>query len=198
MTATDPISFLSSLGLTFGLGFIGLTALSGYQMLQARQLAADSLEVVTRAMAQPAMPPHSLHSLSARAARDHATWQRLAALRGELGSAIARTQLTMNSIPSLALLGTVTGFFYAIASAGRLDLSSADPLAILQALMDGGIATALATTVLGQGLYLVLGQVWSFGVAGPVEDADSQLGEALELVRARMSWVDLAPAQEAP
>lgn len=194
MPGPDPFFFLTSLGPLFGLGFTGLTGLCVYQFQQVRHLAVSSCGALET---PPPLPPRTARSLAARAAADHDRWQHLGALRGSLGAAVSRAQLTLASIPTLALLGTCLGFFYAIASAGALELSTQDPLAILEALMDGGISTALATTVLGQALYLVLGQAWSWWVAGPVEEADAQLEESLSLLRARLSWVDLAPPAEA-
>lgn len=161
------ISFLSSLGPAFGLGFVGLSALSTYQILQCRSLADESARTAERATTR--------ENTQASA--------RLAELRGELAAAVSRAQISIGAIPSLALLGTVMGFFFAISRAGAMDLASADPLSILQALMDGGISTALATTVLGQAIYLVLGQAWAFGAAGQVERADALLQEVLEQLR---------------
>ncbi len=191
---TDPLFFLDSLGPAFGLSFVGLAGMSLHQFSVVRQLAALALDGLDSA--QPS-PPRTAHSLSARSSADHSRWKELGQLRGRMGAAVARAQLTLSAIPTLALLGTCLGFFYAIANAGALELSSQDPLAILKALMDGGISTALATTVLGQALYLVLGQLWSWWVAGVVEVADAALDEELNLLRARLSWVDLAPREGA-
>ncbi len=82
-----------------------------------------------------------------------------------LETSAARAWMAASSIPTLALIGRV-------ASA---DLGSGDPLALLNTLMDGGVATALATTVCGQALYLVVGQVWAFVVAAPYEAARARL-----------------------
>ncbi len=163
----SPVVFLTSMGPLFGAGFAALTGLACYQMLAVIDLSASARQEVGNALAQPG--PQA--------------WKELTATRGALQAAIARAQLTASSIPTLALLGTCLGFFWAIVTAGRLDLGVADPLVVLQALMDGGVATALATTVCGQGLYFVLGQAWSIFVAGRVERAAAEVEEAQALLR---------------
>ncbi len=94
--------------------------------------------------------------------------------------------MTASSIPTLALLGTCLGFFVAIGRVASAELGSGDPLALLDSLMDGGVATALATTVVGQALYLALGQAWSLWVASSYERAKVELDEAIALLRPRI------------
>lgn len=188
MPITDSLDFLTSMGPAFGGGFIGLTGVATYQFLQARDLATQGIRAAaeaSRAALTPPVSPPGDEECPAGDPRVRA-WERLSAFEGSLEAAVSRAHLTTGAIPTLALLGTCLGFFYAISNAGSLELGSSDPLELLDALMDGGVSTALATTVCGQALYLVLGQVWSLFVAGRVEDCSARLHEGLALLRERI------------
>ena len=101
-----------------------LTGLCIYPFQRVRQLASDA---VTQLDAEPSADAW----LSAPITQSHAHWQELGVLRSTLYASVSRAQLTLSSLPNLALLGTVLGFFYAIGHAGALDLSSQDPPVVL-------------------------------------------------------------------
>jgi len=169
----EALSFLGSLGAGFATGFVMLTGLAVYQYLRVRDLAA-------------AGRAEALLAVSGTDVTLERQWCELSTLKSGLDASASRANLITASIPTLALLGTCVGFFFAILQTGQLDLGS-DPQETLMALMDGGVATALATTVCGQGIYFLLGQAWAALVAGPYEEAHTLLTEALGLVRARLS-----------
>jgi hypothetical protein len=170
--AGGPLFFLDSVGAGFGAGFLGLTGLALFQFLHVRDLATAARQASLAAVEGGADPTRR--------------WRELAGLKSELEAASSRAALTTSSVPTLALLGTCLGFFYAILTVSGMDLASSDPLAILSALMDGGIATALATTVAGQGVYFLMGQIWSLFIAGPRAEAATLLDEGLALLRQRL------------
>lgn len=179
--ADSPLLFLSSIGPGFGLVFVMLAGGTIYLQLLARDQAHCALQAVDDAT-QAVLPP--MGTAVGPGLPDAAdVWAGLAAQRASLQATVQRAQLVCGSIPTLALLGTCVGFFFAIAGVGQMDLAGTDPLALLGALMDGGIGTALATTVCGQGLYFILGQSWAVGVAGPVAHAHVRLAEGLVLTR---------------
>jgi len=169
MTDLGALGFIESVGPGFGLAFMGLTGLSLFQFLHVRELAISGRDMALEVVAGAASP--------------RGRWKELAATKSSLAAAASRANLTVASVPTLALLGTCLGFFYALLQVGGMELGSADPLAILDALMDGGVATALATTVCGQGIYFLLGQLWSAMVAGPFAEANTLLDEGLAVTR---------------
>jgi len=171
---SGPLIFLDSMGPAFGLGFTALTGLCLFQFLQVRELAREG-----RAAAMEAADARGPEA--ARGA-----WERLARLRSRLAASASRANVCAGSVPTLALLGTCLGFFYAILETGNLELGG-DPMALLSALMDAGVSTALATTVCGQGIYFLLGQLWAAFVAGPFQEATTLLDEGLALTRDRLS-----------
>lgn len=184
MTEIGALRFLDSIGLGFGLGFAALTALSLFQFLHVRELALAGRE-------------RALEGVSgAEDARRR--WRELAATRSALAASASRANLTVASVPTLALLGTCLGFFYALVRVGGMELGSADPLVILDALMDGGVATALATTVCGQGIYFLLGQLWGALVAGPYAQANTLLDEGLALTRGAVQGAEREDPTDAP
>jgi hypothetical protein len=151
---------LSSLGPAFGLGFSLLTTTAVWQFLRAAELAAEARAAL--AQGDPAE-----------------RCRRITELKGELHAVCVRAQVTTSCIPTLALLGTCLGFFYAMLRAAAITSTNASPLETLHALLDGGISTALGATVCGQGIYLVLSQVWALFLARRVEIASAHLEEAL-------------------
>lgn len=169
----DPSTFLAGLGLPWAVAFVLLTALVLHQALAVRDLSQSAIQ---RCGAGASHTPTDAEN----------TWRELAGLKGHIEAGVTRAGLLLGGIPTLALLGTCYGFFVALARVGELDLAGQDPLALLETLMDGGIATALATTVCGQALYLVLGQAWALAVAGPVAEANVRLDEVLALLRERL------------
>jgi len=179
MMEMGALGFLNSVGLGFGLAFAGLTGLSLFQFLHVRELSMSGRALALEVVAGVASP------------RRH--WKELAATKSSLAAASSRANLTVGSVPTLALLGTCLGFFYALLKVGGMELGSADPLAILDALMDGGVGTALATTVCGQGIYFLLGQLWSGLVAGPFAEANTLLDEGLAVTRQGLMARAVAP-----
>lgn len=178
--STHPMTFLDSLGVGFAAAFLLLTAMGVFQYLRVRDLAEIGRD----------------DAMAVRRVRDPGDaarwWSDLGVHKSHLRAAATRANLITASIPTLALLGTVVGFFFALLQTGQLDLG-ADPQATLMALMDGGVSTALATTVAGQGIYFLLGQVWAIAVAGPFEEASTLLDESLALMRDRMNAAPMAP-----
>ncbi len=169
--------FLVSLGWTFGGVFTLLTALCVYRFLRIRDQAALGRKRVAAAVS----------SLEGRDGEIRASWEALEEIKGQLNGDISRASQIASSIPAVALVGTVAGFYYALRNTGQMDLAATDPLMILQALMANGVSTALATTLAGQVLNVALGQLYAFGLAGPVEEVSVLLDEALALLRARMT-----------
>lgn len=178
MDGTSPLGFLVGMGMAFNVGFVLLTASATWQFVRVRDLARHGSDAVDAAAFEVLDAPQKARTLEA--------WKGLGHLKGELNAAVTRANLTTACIPTLALFGTVLGFYYAIVTTGSLELASSDPLVILKALMNGGVSTALATTVCGQAIYMVLGQAWAFWVAGPVEGALARIDEGLSLVRERL------------
>lgn len=158
-------AFLSGLGVLFTSGFMALTATWAYLALRLRERAEEArVSVLTDAL-------------------EPDRWTRWVELRGALAADLERSAVVSGSVPVLALLGTVMGFFFALAQTGRVGLGSSDPTAILSVMLDSGLDTALATTVAGQGLYLLMGLSHAAFVTGPVERADILLRETLERER---------------
>lgn len=160
-------AFLSGLGVLFSSGFVVLTATWAYLALRLRERAQETQQAVLTDAGEPD------------------GWARWVEMRGALAADLERSALVSGSVPVLALLGTVLGFFFALGRTGKVGLGSADPTAILSVMLDSGLDTALATTVAGQGLYLLMALAQAAFVTGPVERADVLLKETLERERAR-------------
>ena len=178
MQPTGADVLIEGMGPVFGLLFLWLTGMGIYQFLKVRDLAEAG-----RNAALEAIKPGNPGATRRR-------WLELGDLKSAQLAAAQRAELTCGSIPTLALLGTCLGFFYALVATGSLEVGSADPLAILRALMDAGVSTALATTVCGQGIYFLMGQIWSTCVAGPHQESITLLEEALALLRTRLAPLD--------
>jgi hypothetical protein len=173
----DALDFLADIGPAFGIGFAGLACLTIWEFLRARDEAVAASAVAERVVAgRPGGAP------GGSAAEE---WRALTEARGALAAAVSRVQVVSTSIQSLALFGTCLGFLDAMMGARDLVASNDDPVGMISALLDGGIATALGATVCGQGLYLVLSQAWVFGFAHGVEVAFSRVDEALSVARDR-------------
>ncbi|MEL6188026.1 MAG: hypothetical protein AAFU79_25670 [Myxococcota bacterium] len=170
--------FLSGLGILFSVGFVVLTATWAYLVLRLRERAHEA-----EAEALSSWGRYSPDPASGGPEPERAEWSRLAELRAGLGADLERAGIVSGSVPVLALLGTVLGFFFALGSTSQAGLGTADPTAILELMLDSGMATALATTVAGQALYLLMGLAHAAFVSGPVERADVLLAERLERER---------------
>jgi len=186
MLDNTDLSFFHNLGVGFVGGFAGLTALTAWQFQRVVEISRDGLDAVHAAYDVTADPLSPETGAPPAPIDPSSQWTRLIHIKAELASAVTRAQLTANSVPTLALLATCLGFYFAMRRAGVLDLGRGDPLALLDALLDGGVSTALAGTVGGQAIYLVLGQVWAVMVAGHVEACMTHLDEHLALLRGRM------------
>ena len=136
MDGTSPLGFLTGMGMAFNIGFVGLTATAIWQYVRIRELAEEGADTVERVCLEVLTHP--------AAPRTMEVWKGLGRMKGDLCAAASRANLTTACIPTLALFGTVLGFYYAIVTTGGLELATSDPLAILRALMDGGVKTALA------------------------------------------------------
>lgn len=158
--------FLAGLGPLYILTFVGLTAATLHQLAVARGHANHALDRASEI----------LEGYELRA-------EPLLAQLAAMSAASDRGRLALSSIPSVALLGTTTGMYLALTSVGASGLGGGDSLALLQSLMDNGVSTALATTVAGQALYILLGQVWSYLLASPSAAARTHGDEALAQLR---------------
>jgi hypothetical protein len=174
------------MGPAFSFGFALLTAGAVWHYLRAWELGrAAELEA---AALQNLLDPGAggVEGDAQEALGPIGRWDRLTQMKAQLATVSLRAQVATSSIPTLALLGTCLGFFYALHSAAQIAGGDASALEMLTALMDGGIATALGATVCGQGVYLVLSQVWALLVAPRVELAFARIDEGLEVVRPRV------------
>ena len=169
MIDTTTYQFFSGLGFAFGSGFLVLTVAWIYFILCLRDQSDDCLRQT-----------HST-SFSRKTTPDEArdAHRKLIEMKASLHVYAERAALTAGAIPVLALLGTVIGFFFAIAETGNVGLGSSDPLKILKAMLDAGIGTALATTVAGQALYFCLSLAYGIFVIDKFERAQLHLDEAL-------------------
>lgn len=158
--------FISGLGPLYILTFVGLTAATLHQLAVARVHANHAVGRASEILV----------------GREHRPEPLLAQLAA-MSAANDRGRLALSSIPSVALLGTTTGMYLALTSVGAAGLGGGDSLAMLQSLMDNGVSTALATTVAGQALYILLGLVWSHLLASPCAAARTHGDEALAQLR---------------
>lgn len=160
------VDFLAGLGPAFILLFTGLTGATLYQIAAAREHARGATDEAERILSGLGELPDPL-------------LERLSAME----AAGDRARLSLSSVPTTALLGTCAGFYNALVALGAAELGS-DSLALLELLMDSGVSSALATTVAGQALYFLLGQVWSMALTTPVSEATVLGAEALARLRA--------------
>lgn len=182
---STPSTFLAEIGPAFALGFLVLVALTIWEFLRARDLATHAAALVAGFLDERSPGAGGTDAIALPSSPTEA-WALLTEAKGGLAAAVTRAQVLSSSIPTLALVGTCLGFLNAMVHASRIPLGTQDPLALLNALLDGGIATALAATVCGQCLYLVLSQVWAWLCAGAVETAIARIDELLTLTRDRM------------
>lgn len=154
--------FLSGLGVVFSIGFLTLTIAWAFLVLRVRERADEALA-----------PPDTPRS-----------WDTLVRLRGNLVTDAERVGLVAGAVPVLALIGTVLGFFFALANTSHVGLGATDPLAILKVMLESGMDTALATTVAGQALYFLMILGHGAFVTGRFERADLLLEERIQLTRA--------------
>lgn len=174
--------FLSGLGVVFSLGFLGLTVAWAYLVLRVRERAEHAL----RTSHQHTNGPSA------------SSWNALVGLRAALVTDAERAALVAGSVPVLALIGTVLGFFFALGQTSQVGLGSSDPLAILKVMLNSGMDTALATTVAGQALYFLMTLAYGAFVTGPLERADVLLQESIAMLRLRMTdSIEIVSLEEA-
>lgn len=169
---TPLLMLFNGLGLAFSAGFVALTIAWTYLVLRLRDQAAAAV-VTARELAMAGF-------------NDSGDWLELVGVKSELEAATEKTQLVAGAIPVLALLGTVIGFFFAIAATGNAELGH-DPTKLLRMMLDSGVSTALATTVVGQGLYLAIVIAYGAGALRVVHRAKAMVDETLALIRAKLS-----------
>lgn len=162
----DMRAFLNGLGV-YAPAFVILTGATLWQMLEARTAASRLQEAAQQTLEQP-------RASAGRAA--------LLGALGDLDATTDRASLLLQSGPTLALLGTCMGFYWALQRLAGADLGG-DPLELLVVLMQSGVGTALATTVIGQALYLALGELWALVLAGRSARARVAAAEALAILR---------------
>lgn len=171
MSSHSTWVFLSGLGVVFSLGFLGLTVTWAYLVLRLRERSQEAFEAAPRYSGRPSQ----------------GAWHTLVELRAALITDAERAALVAGAVPVLALVGTVLGFFFALGQTSQVGLGSSDPLAILKVMLDAGMDTALATTVAGQALYLLMTLAYGAFVTGPMERADVLLEESIAFTRAQLT-----------
>lgn len=177
----NPIwAFVFGLGVPFALGFIGLTTTWAYLVLRLRERAQAALEAAGALSPSANGDPGDTLSYPLD---QLPPWNQLVHMRAGLAADAERVSIVTGAVPVLALLGTVLGFFFALSRTQGVGLGTSDPLAIVKVMLDAGMDTALATTVAGQGLYLLMSLAYAAFVAGLVETADITLQEGLERAR---------------
>ena len=187
--SADHGLILESLGPGFLAAFTVLTGLALYYFSQtweragAVELGADAVELASE------------QALEARRLE-------LSHRKGALRASLAQTRVAMSLAPLVAFFGTCKGFMGALITTAALELGSTGPMALFQALLDGGVKTALVTTVVGYGIYILNVVFFLVFLAGRTSRALSVLEDQQEHLGAlargwRLSRVespDAAPA----
>ena len=180
-------NFLGALGWTFGSVFVFLTAYCAHVYMNIR--TRTKVIIGSKSAETPdgqGVCDRAADALGEDLQTVRQEWTVTRQQKERLQADLSRASLTVSALPAVALVGTVMGFYLALRNTGSMDLASTDPMTILQALMNNGVSTALATTLAGQVLNVALSQIYSLVLTGPVETAEAMLKEALDLLRDRL------------
>lgn len=178
MSDVNTLQFFNGLGIVFAAGFVVLTIAWVFLVLQLRDCAKESILI-----ASEFLDSNDKCCFEQSFGNSSGLWRNLVYLKSRLSTLEDRISITAGAIPVLALLGTVIGFFFAIAATGNVGLGSSDPLKILKTMLDSGVSTALATTVVGQAIYFCLTLSHGMFVSGNLEQAEQMIEESLIMLR---------------